>query len=328
MKKVTHFKGMTLFEIVIAIAIFGVTSLLLVEIMNSVNSTMKATKSLNDRLAYEQKFADNRLKTADSHGYVENKGDQTLNIEFDVKSVKHEIPASGLLYQINYNSENELPETSKDVNYRYMVFDYHESGDAINYDIPFFIPLEFEGNTSKYPIKGIDIYEIDDSGNVSNVPLSATLSCPEFDYVNKNLVVKEDVKGDLIMKENVERVHGSPSTGYQLIVNRKPKGSPNGNGSVMIVLRADITKETGNKDVDILDKTTNKKIGTSGNYPLVRFRLDYTAWTVNKKDSEKTESSFYYYPRLKFIVKSDYQIMSQALNDYEAKLYEAPTLKS
>lgn len=54
-------KGMTLVEIVISLGIYALLALLLTEIMSVVNSTMRATNQLNDRLSYQSKFADNMI---------------------------------------------------------------------------------------------------------------------------------------------------------------------------------------------------------------------------------------------------------------------------
>lgn len=70
-------KGMTLAEVVIAMAIAGILALLMVQIMNSVNATMSATSMLNKRLAYEGKFADNLVVTG------ANKKDISVSIEYD-----------------------------------------------------------------------------------------------------------------------------------------------------------------------------------------------------------------------------------------------------
>ena len=54
-------KGMSLLEIIISIAVYAVLALLLAEIMTLVNSTIRSTEQLNNRLNYEAKFADNLL---------------------------------------------------------------------------------------------------------------------------------------------------------------------------------------------------------------------------------------------------------------------------
>ena len=60
-------KGMSLLEIIISIAVYAVLALLLAEIMTLVNSTMRSTEQLNNRLSYEAKYADNLL-TVDADG--------------------------------------------------------------------------------------------------------------------------------------------------------------------------------------------------------------------------------------------------------------------
>ena len=58
-------KGLTLFEIIISIAVYAVLAALLTEVMTLVNATMRSTNQLNDRLAFEAKYADNLRTRAD-----------------------------------------------------------------------------------------------------------------------------------------------------------------------------------------------------------------------------------------------------------------------
>ena len=72
-------KGMTLIEIVVSLGIYSLLALLLVEIMSVVNTTMRSTNQLNERLSFEAKFADNQIVTSAS---LENTGN--LNITYGV----------------------------------------------------------------------------------------------------------------------------------------------------------------------------------------------------------------------------------------------------
>ena len=61
MKK-RNLKGMTLMEIVVSMAVYGVLALLMVEIMSCVNGTMRITNQLNKRLAYDCAVLEHVLK--------------------------------------------------------------------------------------------------------------------------------------------------------------------------------------------------------------------------------------------------------------------------
>ena len=63
--KQTKRKGLTLIEIIISIAVYAVLALLLTEIMTLVNTMMRSTDQLNNRLNYEAKYADNQIITDD-----------------------------------------------------------------------------------------------------------------------------------------------------------------------------------------------------------------------------------------------------------------------
>jgi len=61
-------KGMTLIEIVISLGIYALLALLLTEIMSVVNSTMRATNQLNNRLSFQSNIADNQLTAQAARG--------------------------------------------------------------------------------------------------------------------------------------------------------------------------------------------------------------------------------------------------------------------
>ena len=128
-------KGMTLMEIVISIAIYGVLALLVTEIMTTVNATMRATNQLNDRLAFESKFADNNL-TRDMTGNpfrstnVEYSVDYSYagSIDFSYNNGTSgrvgNTTRSAIEYQMDYNDPTILGTNyAQNVNYRFMTFD-------------------------------------------------------------------------------------------------------------------------------------------------------------------------------------------------------------
>lgn len=116
MKK-RNLKGMTLMEIVVSMAVYGVLALLLVEIMSCVNGTMRTTNQLNKRLAYEAKFADNRL-TEDGYG-VMTATPRTLQIMYGSES----IPSGAAEYTARYENTNHVDDDrSAGTNYKYLVY--------------------------------------------------------------------------------------------------------------------------------------------------------------------------------------------------------------
>lgn len=85
-------KGMTLVEIVISLGIYALLALLLTEIMAVVNSTMRATNQLNDRLSYQSKFADNMITSGASENRTETGGALGLSMSYG-----HVVDADGTL---------------------------------------------------------------------------------------------------------------------------------------------------------------------------------------------------------------------------------------
>lgn len=115
MKK-RNLKGMTLMEIVVSMAVYGVLALLMVEIMSCVNGTMRITNQLNKRLAYEAKFADNR-RTEDGYGIM-TATPRTLQIMYGSES----IPSGAAEYTARYTNESGLEDRSAGTNYKYLVY--------------------------------------------------------------------------------------------------------------------------------------------------------------------------------------------------------------
>ncbi len=119
-------KGMTLMEIVISIAVYGVLALLVTEIMTTVNATMRATSQLNDRLAFEAKFADNNM-TKDSSGNPFDSKIVSYSITYDDGGTKHWIgdtTKQALEYKMDYRDPSIVGTNyAQNVNYRFITFD-------------------------------------------------------------------------------------------------------------------------------------------------------------------------------------------------------------
>lgn len=120
-------KGMTLMEIVISMAIYGILALLVTEIMTSMNTLMRVTDQLNDRLAYEAKFADNH-QTVNESGTPFGSKTITYTVSYGGKLVGETTPSRGIRtvmeYTMGYDDSRVDGKTHVgDVNYRFMSFD-------------------------------------------------------------------------------------------------------------------------------------------------------------------------------------------------------------
>ena len=128
-------KGMTLMEIVISIAVYGVLALLVTEIMTTVNATMRATNQLNDRLAFESKFADNNM-TKDSTGNPFPSSSVTYSVDYSYAGTIDftynqgtsgrvgDTTRTAIEYRMDYNDPTILGTNyAQNVNYRFMTFD-------------------------------------------------------------------------------------------------------------------------------------------------------------------------------------------------------------
>ena len=92
-------KGLTLLEVIISIAVYAVLALLLAEIMTLVNSTIRSTEQLNNRLNYEAKFADNLLTGDALHTF--DKEQVGVKIQYDVTGKT--VSAGGQVTAVNSN---------------------------------------------------------------------------------------------------------------------------------------------------------------------------------------------------------------------------------
>lgn len=118
-------KGMTLMEIVISMFIYGLLALLVVEIMTSINATMRATDQLNDRLSYEAKYADN-FQTRDENGTAFHENPSvTYSVNYNGKKVGG-VDRAATEYTIGYDSskiKGQVVSSITDINYRFMSFE-------------------------------------------------------------------------------------------------------------------------------------------------------------------------------------------------------------
>jgi Tfp pilus assembly protein PilE len=321
MNKKTAFKGMTLFEIVISILIYGVIALLLVQIMGTVNTTMRTTDLLNERLAYEQKFADNRLTVADSRGTIVADTDpKNLSIQFGEEGSLKTIGAKGKQYEIQYNSGNDF-DNVKDVNYRYMVF--QDSKSEADFAIPFQIPVEFAGGKSKYDITKVTIALYSDDAEADDKPtlLSDKVDIVDFDPVTHivktqqkledgNPVIGEDGKPvmEKVIREQVDRISGSAESGYTFIVPRKNAEADNGTSKVQIIFYGDVSANTGGDKTATIKDEADGETYEAGDFPFLRFNLTYCAWVT---DVDGNLTGFYYDPELTFVVNDDLTISTK-----------------
>lgn len=248
MKK-RNLKGMTLMEIVVSMAVYGVLALLLVEIMSCVNGTMRITNQLNKRLAYEAKFADNRLTKE-----VTEEGERTLTGEVrdlsiiynkadydpvnDTGRIYPEIistPSRATEYEAPYENPNhEDDDKSAGTNYKYLVYAPPSATELGDY---FTVTIKVDPSyDSEFKIISIASTVGDFTKN------------PDGDWVNNKIEYPD------------------PDTGLQT-----------GRLDIEYTVYCDMTSKTGYKNQPIYGED-GKKIGDSNNYPAVTANSSYVTW--------------------------------------------------
>lgn len=230
-RKITR-KGMTLIEIVISIAIAGILALLLVEIMNVVNATMRSTDYLNRRLAHESKYADN-LMPGDNTGGFSNKG-ATLTIKANSGEFS-DIVANGVEYTAHYNDPLMLSDYVSNTNYRFMVFDKTSHSSPVAAEV-FWIYI-FIGKNLAEKITSIDIdgncysHTVADEDNPANIIASGVITHDRIVDSEMPGGKFADTRGNLLIKIPVP---GSPDDGVH----------PKGEGHITVILHKDMYTKT------------------------------------------------------------------------------------
>jgi len=342
---------MTLMEIVVAMAIYGVISLLLVEIMSNVNSTMRATTNLNERLSYEAKYADNRQITADAHGTIENMSKDSENrnnhvvIQFNGNAESGydgEINAEGVLYEVKYNSDKDN-DSSEKTNYKFMVFEETPDISAFPSALPYSIPITFDpADMYPYNITNIVVNEEDDvTGDYTLVaqlnegtkfPLAKYEKDAEGNYKfdeDNNLIFETPATPNALRIRPTQFIgEGADAKAYEWVirVDRNPVSMDHGYKKINIKIYADLSSQTTEDTIykmdsegNILEDEAGNKIGFPANdFPVFDFNLRFCAFT---KDKTGNYASWYDDPGLKYQIKSNLEVQTISIDKASHDLY-------
>lgn len=272
MRKQTR-KGMTLIEIVIALAIAAILGLLMVEIMNCVNATMRTTDYLNKRLAHEAKYADN-LMTQDESGAFAN---QAATITIRAKDGGFtDIVADGVEYTAHYANPNELSDYITNTNYRFMVFNKSAVVSPTPKDV-FWVRILVNTTTQIDQITQIEI-----NGNC----YSHTVA----DKSEAEILASGVVTSDLITASDVD-FSTRRTNGTHIIDIPVPGGV---DGQITVKLYKDMTTDKGNARPNHLFNTATLKYctqatspgGTTQYYDQVFYGFDGANWVAGDKASD------------------------------------------
>lgn len=224
-------KGMTLMEIVISIAVYGVLALLVTEIMTTVNATMRATNQLNERLAFEAKFADNNM-TKDSTGNPFENKEITYSITYNDKGTKHWIgdtTKKAIEYRMDYHDPSIVGTNyAQNVNYRFITFDKvmmdssEYPGESFNVFIRFVPYFSDEQPASLAAKKAAITSGKETAKRISNLGASM-ISSTEFNTSPTDEAIKkkkQEYSGDFTLgSEWVLDIHNSSDTVTEDIKN-------------------------------------------------------------------------------------------------------------
>ena len=277
MKTTKRLKGMTLMEIVVSMAIYGILALLVVQIMLVVNSTMRATTQLNTRLSYESKFADNQMTTGNTDVVLTSKP-KNVTITFNYgaavpSSISIPMGGNGKIkadeYQADYQSGRD-DDMSKDINYHYMVYTNLSPGGGTPGPDPGADWLA-DGDFHLYVNDGGFPYDIKkvEVGGDDYVSHTATFTGGKLVPTDGHLV---DIS---VSKQNP---NDSSNTGY---------------GIVRLVFYRDMTASTGNANVQVQAKDGN--MYPSNEFPFLIATLEYTQWFRNPATNTVPEAALYAY---------------------------------
>ncbi|MBR6717025.1 MAG: type II secretion system protein [Oscillospiraceae bacterium] len=219
-------KGMTLVEIVISLGIYALLALLLTEIMSVVNSTMKATNQLNNRLSFQAKFADNQVTA----GAVRSDGGDPESGAFALDMVYGNVdPSTGNLLTETHIGEDDPGATltfnewtaqynpvdeegnprqvlginyAQDINYKFMTYTY---------------PEEVSESFGGYDFN-VEVYlmpYIDDDGSLTAAERNAANEAA-LEFINNvdSVVIEGQLINDDEGVDNSETPHFRPAEPY------------------------------------------------------------------------------------------------------------------
>lgn len=265
MKQKKRLKGLTLIEIVVSMAIYGVLALLLVEIMTCVNHTITATTQLNKRLAYEAKYADNRQTTVDADGSLDH-DTCVLPISY-VDNVAGAVSANLATshtadqYTVHYISQSDITDFSVNTNYKYVVYNTAGAGDSIldyfNNHQTFNVILQQNSSFScPYPIKSVEVQgdgiaTADHKQVFSNFPNKLTIPV-------RRAVPDVDAEGRLSASNTADNT-----------------------GTLKITIYADMSSATDNRNEQVEYNGSGVKY-PSNNFPYMTLNLKYCMWITDK----------------------------------------------
>ena len=292
MKTNKRLKGMTLMEIVVSMAIYGMLALLVVQIMLVVNSTMRATTQLNTRLSYESKFADNQMTTG-STDVVLTGARKGVTITFNYGAAvpsSISIPSTGdhaviaHEYQADYQSGRD-DDMSKDINYHYMVYSKGTGG----------------------------------AGPSPTDPADAWLAAGDFHLYINNGGFAKDIKKVVASGSDVTSTVADVSSGVlapvdghlvDIVLNKQdPHVAANtGYGTATVVFYRDMSDQTNNEVVDVEASDGHKY--PSNEFPFLIATLEYTQWFRNPATNTVPESALYSY--VPYTLRSDGSIQAQS----------------
>lgn len=259
MKRKQTRKGMTLIEIVISLAIAAVLSLLLVEIMSCVNSTMRMTDYLNRRLADEAKYADN-LVTIDDSGHEFDNIDTNLTISQPENGFP-DITASGKEYTLRYNGNEQVAVDLK-TNYRFMVFNKENS----NHPTPNSIFKIFIVANSSTPIDELTQIKVSGAYKYSEVQKLKNGTITEADLIAGGVV-----SNDIITSADID-FSLCRNKGATIIELYVPGDPPSGSASVQVVMYKNMRTDKGTLQTNVDFNTANLTYCTRAQRPSGTFQ--------------------------------------------------------
>lgn len=257
----TKRKGMTLIEIIVALAVSAIMSLLLVEIMSCVNAMMRATSRLNKRLAHESKYADN-LITADNVGAFDA-SNCTADIIFNGKTISGVNCTEYLTH--HYTDPSDLSTKETGANYRFMVFNATPGHSA---DAPDFFKIELILTEDLLTADQLTSIEIAATGGFYD-PRQVT----NTSVITSLTPVTSLAADDRIMASEYAMIKNTGKNQKVLEVY-VPVDEHNANGKINIKLHKDMVDKTYHQHFD--------------DYCFFNATLDYCTWVTNPGGTKVT----------------------------------------
>ncbi|MCQ2434353.1 MAG: hypothetical protein MJ062_03850 [Oscillospiraceae bacterium] len=279
MKRKKTLKGISLMEVVISIAVYGVISLLLAEIMGCVNNMMTFTNHLSERIAVEGKIADNQETSASSTRGV------VVSCHLDGYGHNKKFELNDAVLEYSPSGATTMSDSESAVHFRYMNYQHHDTPMGSLGESPFQLNLNMSRDLRNF--KALPEYAT--KGVVGIKKIEVTTVNNFIDKLPANLLV--DKNGNNVSTLTYGSDEGQDEYDFQDFIDAYTDGETNN------LLTINLAYDWINPEVDVIIKFYPE---FDSSYTMEDSAKDqpYAIWNLDVHEHYKTtgvDEKWYYY---------------------------------